>query len=594
MAVFRMRTLGQFGVIKDLPPFELPPNTWSDSVNVRFAGGRVQKFGGNHVIFDKNQPSGEKPLNLVQRSNREEIVYGTNKSLYLLDGGAHTNISQLKEGSSTSNPEYVEYDASEDFPWYYTTLSNSMVFCNEKNNPQGLRPLDMNFSELPGWGYPFKPDSYDDNGNPVYSYQKKQWKSPRIRAYKNYLVALGMYEGSTFYPQRVRWSDVSYVNDLPTNWYENDPNKDGGFNDLSDSIGTIIDGVPLRDSFIIYTDRDTFIMDYVGGDYIFNWRKLFSDSGILAPNCAVEFEGQHFVVSESDIFVHNGSNRKSVVTGRNKEFLISEISNNNPLATKVFALEASKEIWVCYVSGRQRIKDNPSLKEWGCNKAAVWNWEYDTWTFYDIPALLDVNLGLPQEEDIRRWDEFAGTEASIVGDPPDGVYTDSSWPDGSSDFWDDESHSFDVWSAEGKTFKRQVVYGISDFGKFYLLDDGETFTYYNQDDYDNPRTRPLPVMMERKSLDFDEQVEQINRFKFIKRIYPQFTGSGSVRFYVGGSNDPESPPTWDGSSEFVIGEDYKVDCFSNYRYISIRLTDLNKGQWSLTGMDVEYITEGRR
>ena len=125
---------------------------------------------------------------------------------------------------------------------------------------------------------------------------------------------MGMWENGVEFPQRVRWSDVAMVGSLPSNWYENDQTKDGGFNDLTDSLSHIIDGRPLRDSFVVYTNRDTFIMDYVGGTMVFNFRKIFSDSGMLAPNCCVEFEGQHFVISEDDIFVHNGSTRRSVAT----------------------------------------------------------------------------------------------------------------------------------------------------------------------------------------------------------------------------------------------------------------------------------------
>lgn len=587
MPIYRMRSLGSKGVVKDLPPFDLPPDVWSDASNVRFFGGRVTKFGGNVPALKETKPEGITPLSIVQRSNKEELIYGTFDSIYRVYGGIHENIGALIDPDNV-DAGHVQYEASPDTTWYYTTLSNSMIMCNELTDPQGLRPTDDYFSTIPGWGRPFKPESYDEQGKPVYNYTKKNWKTPRMRSYKNYLIAMGMIEGGTEYPQRVRWSDISYVNDLPTNWHEDDPNTDGGFNDLTDSIGMIVDGCPLRDSFIIYTDRDTFIMDYVGGDYIFNWRKLFSDSGILAPECVVEFEGQHFVVSESDIFVHNGSNRKSVVTGRLKDYLIDEIASVNPFATKVFAFEPKKEIWVCYAGPGSSLSPvvggTAKQRSWSCNKAAVWNWEYDTWTFYDIPHCYDINLGLPQTLDTRHWDQYCGTEATTEHD--------SIIPEGCTDVWDGDSHKEELWEEFGKTFKKQLIYVPSAYGGFYILDEGDTFHYHNENG--ELMKRPMVSSLERRSLDFDDQEGEINRHKFIKAIYPQFTGKGSVRFYTGGSNDPESPPEWDGSTLFIIGEDTKVDCFTNYRYIAIKLLDTNEGDWSFTGMDIQYFMEGTR
>lgn len=582
MAIYRMRGLGSKGVVKDLPPFELPPDVWSNANNVRFFGGRVKKFGGNVRVLDDRMPEDTIPLSIVQRSNKEELIYGTKDSIYRIYGGIHEKIS-----AKDADGNFVVYEASPDNTWYYTTLSNSMVMCNELTDPQGLRPADENFETLPGWGRPRKPTSYDSDGNPVYNYQPQKWKTPRVRAYKNYLIALGMIEGITEYPQRIRWSDVSYVNDLPTNWYEDDPNKDGGFNDLTNSIGKIIDGCPLRDSFIIYTDRDTFIMDYVGGDYIFNWRKLFSDSGILAPECVAEFEGQHFVISETDMFVHNGSNRKSVVTGRLKEFLFDEISSVNPKATKVFALEPSKEIWVCYPgpgTNVQPISVGSKKVSWACSKAAVWNWEYDTWTFYELPHTYDINLGLPQTLDVRTWDGYCGTEATVDHD--------SIIPPGCQDLWDSEYHADDVWEEFGKSFKKQLIYAASAYHGFYVLDEGESFHYF--DEQGREFYRPMVAFVERTSLDFDDQEGETYRHKFLKQIYPQFTGKGRVRIYTGGANDPESSPTWDSGSVFIIGEDHKVDCFTNYRYVSIKIVDTDEGNWSFTGMDVGYFMEGTR
>ena len=37
-------------------------------------------------------------------------------------------------------------------------------------------------------------------------------------------------------------------------------------------------------------------MNYIGGNLVFSFQKLFNDTGILSRNCAVEFDSKHFVV----------------------------------------------------------------------------------------------------------------------------------------------------------------------------------------------------------------------------------------------------------------------------------------------------------
>ena len=594
MPIFRMRGLGTKGVVTDTPAFELPPDTWSNASNVRFHSGRIEKIGGNEPVLLKGRPH-EPPLSIVQRSNTEALIYGTPTKLYMVEGVNHSDISADKldaDGKpvvdSEGNPVRVTYEASPGSTWYYTTLSNAMIMTTPLNDPQGMTPTDAKFVTLPGWGKGGKADDA-----PV-----ENWKTPRIRAFKNYLIALSMIEDGVHFPQRVRWSDVAYINMLPFNWHHDDPNTDGGFNDLTNSIGKIVDGVPLRDSFVIYTDRDTYLMDYVGGNDIFTFRKLFSDSGILAPECACEFEGQHFVISESDIFVHNGSTRRSVASGRIKQYLMKEISSVNFYATKVFAYQTMKEIWITYVSPGftkdSRVTDD--VENFACNKAAVWNWEYDTWTFYELPKALDVNMAFPPTLDTRAWDQYCGTETQISGTPPDGVITDAVIPPGCDDLWNGASHSEEIWEEFGQSFKKQVLYCASADGNFYLLDKGYYF-YYKGDEIDfsdDFSRRPVVAFLEKRSMDFDEQEQQTYRHKFLRGIYPQFSGTGNIRFFVGGSNDPESSPSWDSNEMFAVGQDYKIDCFSNYRYPSIRVQDTSEGEWVFTGMDIDYFMEGTR
>lgn len=624
MPIMRLRDVGKKGVTTDLPPFDLQPSEWSDGNNVRFQANRMQKIGGGKAALLHGMPD-EVPISVVQMPIEEDLIYGTtilaadgtptdHGYLWRAQGTNHINISKDDKNNPQLGPDGKQlvdengkplwhptlYQVSFDDYWDYTTLSNTVIYTNKKDYPQGLSPDTDKFVDLPGWGYPTSKD--DGNGNKVTDTTDfHEWHTDRIRAYKNYLLCMGIREDNKEYPQRVRWSDVAYVGTLPQNWWQNSESNDGGFNDLTDSQSHIIDGFPLRDSFVIYTNRDTFIMDYVGGTMVFNFRKIFSDSGILAPNCAVEFEGQHFVISEEDIFVHNGSTRQSVATGRIKDRLMNEISSVNYLATKVHAYPTRKEIWITYVgpgnSGNSTL--DKDVANYACNRAAVWSWQYDTWSFTDLPQIFDIGMGVSPDTDSRTWNNRIGT--------PGGA------PQPNDDIWKGKNQAAkeEVWEQFAQTFTAHQMFAPSADKCFYLLDTGYFWDEFDAKGYhdavkaaggdpdkvdEKTFVSRVPVVCEatRQALDFDEQEPDISYQKWWRAVYPQMTGKGTVLFYVGGASNPSELPEWDSVQEFVIGEDFKVDCFSNYRYPAIRIVDSAEGEWSMTGYDVEYFREGNR
>ena len=556
MPIMRVRDIGAKGVIKDLPSFDLPSSAWTDSNNVRFIANRIEKIGGFFPVLYENMPD-EAPLAILSRNNSQDQLYATKDSIYLVNGRNHYNVSKLHKNESGEDVPY-SYHAIPESTWYYTTLSNSIVMNTPLDNPQGLTPGADKFSDIPGWGIPNKSSPNT----------KVDWKAGRIRAYKNYLVALDLTEAGVGYPQRVRWSDISYVNGLPTNWYQDSETNDGGFNDLSDANGRIVDGLPLRDSFVVYTDQETYLMEYIGGINIFQFKKLFSESGILAPECVAEFEQKHFVITKDDIFVHNGSSKQPVASGRVKQYLIEEISSTNPYATKVFAYTPRKEIWITYVGPGQKSETNSDLG-WTCNKCAIWNWEWDTWYFTDIPPSFDINLAPPPEVDTLMWEEFSEED----------------------DYWDSTKWKDEQWSILGKDFVRRIPYIASSDKCLYTIDTGE----------DQVRRvggkevrKPVVASLTRYQLDMDEVVESIRSHKFIKHITPQIRGNGEIHCYVGGSNNSTQEPTWDNYQIFDIEEDVKIDAFSNNRYPAIRFMDFGKGSWSFQGYDIDFVVEGVR
>ena len=75
----------------------------------------------------------------------------------------------------------------------------------------------------------------------------------------------------------------------------------------------IVDGAVLGSNFIIYSSDSIFLMEFVGGQFIMNFRKLFTDAGLINQNCVVEVEGKHYCFGLR-IYVHDGTTSSRSVT----------------------------------------------------------------------------------------------------------------------------------------------------------------------------------------------------------------------------------------------------------------------------------------
>jgi hypothetical protein len=185
--------------------------------------------------------------------------------------------------------------------------------------------------------------------------------SGRYASYKDFLVALNLIKGGTEYPAMVKWSDAALYNAVPGSWDEGDPTTLAGETTLTDMRGPIIDGLSLRDSFIIYGDNEVWEMNYVGGTFVFDFRKRFDDVGILNTNCAVEVDGQHYVFDAFDLYTHDGTSKQSIAHDRVKDFVFGGLIKE--LRHRAFVTHNPKlnEVLFCYPANDRfhRIDSRP-------------------------------------------------------------------------------------------------------------------------------------------------------------------------------------------------------------------------------------------
>lgn len=479
-----------------------------------------------------------------------------------------------------------DYEAFEEYPWYNTIISNCAVFTTHYETPQVKEFASEYFTDLPGWG---EQTIVDANGNP--SVVKYNWKCERIRAFNNRLFALNMRESNasgvtTHYPLRLRWSNYANENKAPTLWddfaYDRYVTSDlaanvvgqtealengyAGYIDLADSNGSLVEILPLKDYLFIYTEFETYIGSPTNNTYQpLMFKKLFNDSGILAPECVVEVESGHFVVTQNDVILHNGATKKSIASNRVKNMLINEVCLVNPLATKVHLHQDKKEVWILYVGPGE------PAGSFACTKAAVWNYEFDTWSFRTIPFSHCIGLV----------------------DPPT-LEKGPTWIDFQEYTWDDPSISELVWRKDSTNFRQRVTVVGSWMKGFYQVDIGPYD--YSYDRLNNVVVKkPLEMKLERTGIDFDNVTNEWNQ-KHINRFRPQVTGSGTYIFQAGGSqySDQEDRHIHSEKS-YTIGVDRHVSVRLNHPYLFYNVIDNDvNSNAAINGLTIEFAVGGRR
>ena len=410
-------------------------------------------------------------------------------------------------------------------------------------------PTGTNFLDLTNW-----PSTY---------------RTSALRSFGDFLLALNTVEGSTNFPNRVRWSNLVTANNVPDSWDGADTTRSAGFNDLVQMQTEIIDGATLGSNFIIYSSDQVWLMEFVGGTFIFNFRKLYTDAGIINQNCAVEVEGKHFVFGPQDIYMHDGTSKKSICDERVKNFIYTGLNNQNSDRCFVQHNESLNEIYFCYQSGDQYVAFPNSDR---CNRAAVYNYRNDTWSFMDLP---NVSSGTSANvNSVSTYNNSGGLTYSLVG----GSYYD-------------QQDNFDVHclmvgetqSDDGLTSDKLFGIDLSDKGKLTFQLDTEA---------------TKPPFLERIGLDLDEGGSAVSSYMVLKRIFPQTdtvnTSDTTLTFQFGASDIPRTTPTYGTATVFDVATDHKIDSRASGRYLSYKMTFTDNKDFEFSGFDLDVTPTGSR
>lgn len=540
MPTIPIRSLGKIGVITDVNAVDLPPDAVSDARNVRFSEGRITNA---HVWREAiASPTGGTPVLLFQgkKTNAGDILgYITlnGKVVHIVNGVA----------DETTLPAHVATNS--EATRTFTTLQGVYYVNQEDHVPWYFKSTSTDYATLTNW---------DVNH-----------RCKVLRGFKDYLIALNITKSAVVYKNMVKWSNIAQYDAVPDSWDPADLTKSAGENTLAEIQTDILDGLPLRNSFIIYAPDQAWTMEYTQGPDVFQFYKLYSDRGIINTNCVVEVDGNHFVMDDADIYMHDGvSPPKSLVDKRVKSHIFRNMDLTKSEVFFVHHEKQASEVWFCFNSKNDGLLWPGSACTY-CNYAAAYNYSEDTWTFHDLPnvaSLISLSWQVTPTYTTSTALTYATTSSTYADTIPNNT-----------------NNTFAASIAEGTVATTRIAQVDSGLG---------TALPFNS-------VSELAVVpyVERIGLDLEEVVPELRSYKNYRSIYPQVTvqdTSAPFSFKFGGVDNPQQDIEWDTLQTFEPTTDYKIDTRSRGRYLSWYFEGANNNSYSLSGFDLDIVSLSRR
>lgn len=567
MPMMTLRDLGGVGVVADINPSNLPPNAFSSANNVRFANGKLMRAPVLRTVvpaIKSTLPYGDAtgtyadstgfynntaPLSLSPVQRFMSVVHVPEADDLLVVADNDGTVRSFRGGTfdDVSPGSGWTRTVSED-PWSATELAGIHYLNRGYDKPYYINPQTMDsYDLLPNW--------------------PSTLRAKVVRAYGDFLVAFNITKDGVEMLKTVKWSDITLSGQVPGSWDETSTTNSAGENTLAQLTGPIVDACVLGDSMFIYSSDQVWAMDYNGGDFVFTFRRAFATGGALNVNCVVEADQKAFVFGYDDIYVHDGTSKKSISEGRVRSYIYNTMTRSkakyahavhNPFLSEVLFLYHSQDVDVRWINASY------------CNKAAVYNYVSDTWAFMDIPnvpaSCVATVTTSPLYENAEGGFQTAGGSFAIQQD--DGL---------------GQPMMLGVYDT-GLGISESRIYGLD------LLVGGRL---------------PFPVADEvlcpshatRVGIDLDESGAELRGYKVLKAVYPQamtYSPDGTIQWAFGADDYPAATAQFGPEVSFDPTTDYKIDTLVAGRYLGFSIRSSGAVHFEVSGFDSDVQITGRR
>lgn len=513
--IVKVRPLG--GIVSDLPATEVAPQFYTSGRNIHFRQSFAERTQGHAEVYSGILTTLRNISNCVVGGVNYWVYHGHDNSS-VVTGPTHTDITIAAGLTATTTPNK-----------WTSGLLNGVHFANNGIDAPMYWPGAPGSPMLVLPGFP------------------ASTKCGALRASKFHLFAMDISGPGGDFTDQILWSNAAAPGAVPTSWTAAATN-DAGDTILSQTKGQVIDGAGLRSSMAFYKQHSAYLADYVEGNNIFNFRRMFITSGVLTRNCIAEYRGRHFVVTDGDIILTDGSITESIADNRMRKFLFNQLDQDNFESTFVVPLNRHNEIWVCF----------PSAGATFCDLALVWDGIANAWGVRELPDIAHAAQGIVSDTTVSEaWDDDA-----------------QAWGDDTTQ-WNEQNFR----NADDVMVLAKSDDGTPTDSQFLEVDSGKTFDGANID-----------AVVSKYGMSFDDP----SRVKFMRRLIPYIAADdGTVIFARAGSqmaiNDPIS---WANEVTFTVGTDSQIDTFAQGKYLSFEFRSEGVNPWALHGFDVEAELRG--
>jgi hypothetical protein len=516
-----INNIGLKGLNTDLSPWDLPPEFLTFGINFRVYANTLYTTGGYADWSTATTPFFPGyALHVGSTSGDYWLVAGRN-DVNSFDGATWTSI-----GSGA----YPGMGLNDELNWTGCFLGQIPIINNPQHVPEYWSPQSP--------GQPLQPLQWDATT----TWAARAISCKVMRSHKNFLFALNIQDGAIDKPDTYRWSTAADINGLPYTWDETDQAGLAGEASLGGDGGVIIDGLSLRDSFVIYSENSIDILDFTGGEFIWKRRELSNTVGLLSKQCIVEVKGTHYFMGDGDILRNDGTTIQSILRGRVQQQFNARLNVDKFDRSFVVRNYSLKEIWFCIP---EEDAEYP-------NVAYIYNWTDDSWAIRDLPENMSYAAYGPEAAPTPSWDSWEGT-------------------------WDTQTR---VWGSRERTPLDDTVVGVinSDSSLKFL------------EPKDKRDSGPLQTRIERT----DFPLEGLNMVTTIVEAFPHMDGTSPVEIQFGSQKIAGGPVTWKPSVTFIPGVDRKVDVRTTGSLHCWRIESETTGNWAFSGMDIFYENAGER
>ena len=361
-----------------------------------------------------------------------------------------------------------------------------------------------------------------------------------VRSHKNFLFAINLQLLGVTQPTSYRWSHPADINGLPYTWDETDLAAIAGVASVGGDMGDLVDGMTLRDNFMLYSQRGISVLSYVGGEFVWSRNVLTTSYGLLTKNCIVESKGYHYFLSDGDILKTDGNSIVSVLHNQMQTQLANNINPTYYMNSFAYANPVTNEIWFCI----------PQVGYTLPNIAFVINTQDDLVSMRSIPSTTTGITFGPNLQVLTLWNNVFGS-------------------------WDENPKN---WTYDPTSIFSRTIISTNNVNSAIIsleLDDATTI----QD-----------TLLERLSFPLEGQ-ETVTT---TQSVFPHIISQEPVLIQLGSQQFVAGPIAWKDPVSFDPNTMRKVDIRTTGKLLSWRICSTGTLPFTLTGLDIQYVVNGVR